>query len=179
MKLHVFSVKRRNWKATSSCSSLEKHISTTTLPQHINKKTHQIFCRPLWSLLVSIAASTLDFLSTVSGKLFRNFWNVIFIENILQAWIKASWSYTVYERWQAKGCHYWLCTCSFNRHLEGHSIFGEGRIWGLQKYFSCKIRDLVFCGIPLCFHEVSRGTKKKSVTSQRDSTIISYKYILY
>lgn len=35
-------MKRRNWKATLSCLSLEKHINSTTLLQHIKKPHHQI-----------------------------------------------------------------------------------------------------------------------------------------
>lgn len=42
MKLHVFLVLRRNWKATLSCTNLEKGINTTTLLQHIKKLTKSL-----------------------------------------------------------------------------------------------------------------------------------------
>lgn len=164
MKLHVFSVKRKNWKATLSCSSLEKHINTTALRHHINNPPPPlIFCRPLWSLLVSITASTLDLISP------------LYPESFLE--ISGTHLFKTFYKLESKPSEVTLCMKDGRQNsvvtdCTGNALAGligilkvvislERDIRGIQKYFSSKIKDLVVCGMWLCFHEVSKEEKKK------------------
>lgn len=165
MKLHVFLVLRRNWKATLSCTNLEKGINTTTLLQHIKKltKSLQITLEPFG---INFSLHYISSARIVSRFFFFLEILEIFHLIILHLWIKVM-LYMKDETTIISAITDYHVLAALIGTLKVIVSLEKEWIWGIQKYFSSKISVLVFCGVWLYFCEASKEEKKKSNCSER------------